>query len=740
MRKIIIGGSLLALTCAVALGLVFAKQRRESSSGVRLIDALVDAIDIPQPPAEKTIYALQALPQIPAGATLAVPFRAEAHRAFVVRLRLEASAPAVATLRALDASGQDRFENAPRLLTDPALGTELGPCDQVSVAGDTRIYQRFDHLPDNAAAALLVIRAVSPTHGSVEVFDADMPDPDAPRNPIIARLVRRSPNLTSSGTSWRSSLVARHEGRYVFELALKEGTTLELGTGHEPGVRGSPVRFRVLQDERVLLDEVVANDRRWHDHRLILSGKAGVKTRIALVSEAVQDPESARGLWSNPRIFFPSKAPNILLVTCDAVRPDHLSAYGYERDTTPALAAATHFGARFDRATAQAPRTWESLTALFTGRYPARNGVRHRGQALPSDVPHLAQVLSNHGYETFAGTDLANFPPSYLSRFDEAEIAASGEKISPQKQFKRIVQSFSAHPVFAWFHLENAHYPLVPKEPLRFQRHPGPVRHGFTLEDHARFSRPEDLSPLEVEQVTALYDSAIRDVDEEIAGLLTTLNQNDLLDRTIVVITADHGEQIAQHGLALEHLGPYDEVLHVPLIVLWPEHLVPGTRIRARVQLIDLAPTLLSLVGLPVPPGLDGRDLSAALRGEEIVDAPAYAELAGKVFVQYRDQEQLLFSPGGAFIQLPSGVRSSFGEVEVYDLSHDPGETHNLVDQDPSRTQAALGAIKLRLQEWNRQRQPTSSEQIGPAAYEVLRQAGYLQNRHPQGAADLVHR
>jgi arylsulfatase A-like enzyme len=349
-------------------------------------------------------------------------------------------------------------------------------------------------------------------------------------------------------------------------------------------------------------------------------------------------------------------------------------------------------------------------------------------------------VLSNHGYQTFAGTDLANFPPSYLSRFDEAEIAASGEKISPQRQFKRIVQSFRTQPVFAWFHLENAHYPLAPKEPLRYQRPPGPVRYRFTLEDHVRFSRPEDLSPLEVEQVAALYDAAIRDVDEEIAGLLTTLNQNDLLDRTIVVITADHGEQIAQHGLTLEHLGPYDEVLHVPLIVLWPEHLVPGTRIRARVQLIDVAPTLLSLVGLPKPPGLDGRDLSAALRGEEIVDAPAYAELAGKVFVQYRDQEQLLFSPGGAFIQLSSGVRSSFAEVEVYDLSKDPGETKNLVDQDPSRTQAALAAIQLRLQEWNRQGQPTSSEQIGPAAYEALRQAGYLQNRRPQSAADLVHR
>jgi choline-sulfatase len=739
MRKGIIGGALLVLVSGAALGLVIAKQPRVHSPAVRLIDALVDAIEVPQAPLGQTIYALQPLPQIPAGSSLAIPFRAEGHRAFVVRLRLEASSPAVVTLRSLDPAEQERFGDAPRLVTEPAPGKQLGFCDPVSAAGETRIYQRFDHLSESAAAALLVIRAASPTRGGLQVFDAEMPDQDVPRNPILARLVRRSPNLTSTGTSWRSSLVARDQGRYVFELALNDGASLELGTGHEPGIQGSPVRFQVLQDDRVLLDEVVANDRRWHDHRLLLSGKAGAKTRVALVSRSVGDPKYARGLWSNPRILYPAKAPNILLVTCDAVRPDHLSAYGYERNTSPALAAATRFGARFDRATAQAPRTWESVTGLFTGRYPARSGVRHRGQTLPPDVPHLAQLLSSQGYRTFAGTDLANFPPSYLSRFDEAEIAASGEKISPQKQFKRIVQGFGEHPVFAWFHLENAHYPLVPKEPLRFQGHPGRFQHGFTLDDHAKFSRPEDLSAIELEQVTALYDAAIADVDEEIAGLLTTLNQNDALDRTIVVITADHGEQIGQHGMALEHFGPYDEVLHVPLIVLWPDHLVPGIQIHARVQLIDLAPTLLSLVGLPRPPGFDGRDLSAALRGEEFPDAPAYAELAGKVFVQYRDQEQLLFSPGGAFIQLSSGVRSSFAEVELYDLSSDPGERRNLVDQDLPRTQAALAAIEPRLREWNRLGPPTSSGEIGTAAIEALRQAGYLQNE-PQGSADLVHR
>src|SRR5262249_18301089 len=144
--------------------------------------------------------------------------------------------------------------------------------------------------------------------------------------------------------------------RYAFDIALEDGATLEIGTGHEPGIRGSAMRFQVVQDEKVLLDEVVRNDRHWHDHRLKLAIASSRKTRISLISNAVDDPAHARGLWSNPRILYPGRSPNILLVTCDAVRPDHLSAYGYQRDTSPALAAAMRFGARFERATAQAPR------------------------------------------------------------------------------------------------------------------------------------------------------------------------------------------------------------------------------------------------------------------------------------------------------------------------------------------------------------------------------------------------
>ena len=728
MRKTVVWGTLIGLASGALLLGSLPPWRPVSRSEARLIEALIDASELPTVPAERTIYALDALPSIPSNASLALPFFPEPNRAFVVRLRLQLSGVATATLRSL---GEDELENLghlPRLIAGPPPGRTLGPCDLVSSREETRIYQRFDHLPETAAAALLVISGSGVRGGALRVFDAKMADPDAPKNPIIAALIRRSPNLTPTGTNWRSGLVARHRSRYVFEVGLKGDATLDLGTGHEPGVRGAAVRFQVVQDGKVLLDEVVKNDRHWHDHRLKLTGASGGKTRITLASDAVDDPAHARGLWSNPRILYPGQSPNILLVTCDAVRPDHLSAYGYQRDTTPALAAATRFGARFDRATAQAPRTWESMTALFTGRYPAGNRVRHRGQLLPTDVPHLAQVLSSHGYRTFAGTDLANFPPSYLSRFDEAEIAASGDKISPQRQFKRILQNTGDQPFFAWFHLENAHYPLIPKDPLRYQK-PETLRRSFTLEDHAKFPRSEDLAPAEIEQIIALYDAAIRDVDEEIAGLLATLNEHGILDHTIVVITADHGEQIAQHGLALEHFGPYDEVLHVPLMVLWPEHVPPQLRIQSRVQLIDLMPTLLSLAGIPRPPNLDGRDLSDALQGKELADAPAYAELAAKVFVQYRGDEQLLFSPGGAFVQLPNGVRSWFAEVELYDLKSDPSERHNLVAQSASRADAAMATLKPQLDQWSKLGSPTGSPQIGPAALEALRQAGYLQSR-----------
>jgi arylsulfatase A-like enzyme len=226
--------------------------------------------------------------------------------------------------------------------------------------------------------------------------------------------------------------------------------------------------------------------------------------------------------------------------------------------------------------------------------------------------------------------------------------------------------------------------------------------------------------------VVALYDAALRDADAELGGVLAALDAAGASGRTLVIVAADHGELLGQHGLALEHVAPWNDVLHVPLFFAWPGHIVGGARLEGRVQLIDVAPTVLALAGLPRAPGLDGRDLSAALlRGEALPDAPAYAELEARVFSQYRGDEHLLYAPGSAAVPMATSVLR-FPERALFDVAADPGELHDLATADPARTAAAIGQLEAERQRWEAAARAGDASPPGQSALEALRQAGYV--------------
>ncbi len=723
----------LLVLLAGALGLAFTLQGPDAAppTSPRLIDALANALEVPAPPEEPALLDLDTLPDATGHAALAVPIPVEPVRGFVLRVLMAdtgATRPAI-TLRSLDAAEAAAFGGQPRPIDGPLPGKELGPCLRTSRApGGQWMCQRFGHLPKGAGAGLLVIPGAGNAVRRIEVLSAAMPDWRAPSSPILARLTRRAANTTPTGISWRTGLVARPGGRYTFEVTLPERPELWVGLGHEQGSRGAPVRFIARQDDRVLLDEVVPADLRWHDQRLPLEGQAGQRSRITLETQAAGGTGEARGLWANPRVMGASSAPNILLITVDALRADRLGTYGYGRDTSPMIDHVARSGVQFDRATAQSCFTWPSITSLLAGRHPLNTGVQERGQRPPPDLATLPQLLAAHGYDTFAGTDLGAFPPIDVSDFDEAERIPVFSKPSPQKQLERLAAQFADHPTFAWLHLENVHYPLTPRQPLRFDPgYEGRFKDAFSQEDHDRFMSPGDVTPREQEHINALYDSAIVDADQELQALLATLDQHGVLERTIVVITSDHGERLGEHGAVLEHVSPHDSVLRVPLIVAWEGHLAAGQRIPSRVQLIDLFPTLLSLAGVPHPPGLDGRDLAPALRGEALPEAPAYADCRGYFFAQYRGDELVVINPEGKDSVLAYGLRTTVKPRELYDLAKDPTGQRDIAEEEPSRAEAASAALRAQLELWKRRSTTVDQGQIGQAAIEALQQAGYLQ-------------
>ena len=726
----------LALAAAVGVASALAVPRAPAwRPGIRLLERLPEALALPDPPPRRTLVSLRVLPAVAEGEMYGIPFTPEPGRPVVLHARVngEGDARARIELFELTAAEARTFGTAARALPAGAnVGDSLGVClerdEHATGWAECKLLVKL--APDRALAVAVVSHPASGVK-DLEVSDADMGNTRLAHSPRLSPLVRRWSGRSTNGIAWRTSLVAPPGGRYEFAVELP-GDKSELVLGLGLDAASAPTRFVVRQDGRVLLDEVVREQDQWKDRRLALAGAPGSHTRIALESSSVEGGD-VRGLWSDPRVLAASNAPSILLLSIDALRWDHMSAYGYARDTTPFLSELAAHGVRFERATAQAGHTWASVTSFLSGRYPANAGVRARGDPLPDDVPLLPDLLARYGYDTFGGNDLALFPPSHMASFDEAEAtifrSQAGVDEDIVKQVATLAPRMAERPVFAWLHLENTHYGYAPREPLRFD----PGYHGryldtFRGDDHEDWDNGARVTPRELEHIYALYDSEIRDADAVVRRCLERLEKAGALERTIVVVTADHGEQLGEHGIALDHTTPWEQTLHVPLLFVYGGRLAAGHAVHERVQLVDLAPTLLSLAGLPPEPGFDGRDLSPALRGEPIPDAPAYADIQGLIFSMYAGDEHLIVNPHHVTLELKLRTKSliKVQDRELYELARDPREDHDLSATDPKHTEALVELLHAEVQRWHARKTNAAPPGLGQETLDALRQAGYL--------------
>ena len=728
------------LLAAAAVGLAaagaqrFAARRAAARPGLRLTRELANATQVPTPSAQRVYLHLERVPSEPTGAVFALPFSPQQGRPVVFRalIRSEAARVTLRTLSGAEASAhRQAFSAGPDVPGVPIPACTLSPPGRSGWS----VCQWFGTFHEPRLAGLLLIEGDRAAVRDVEILQSDLAPSSAPLSPALRPLVRYVPQADQLSVSYREELVAEGASRYLFDLALPPEGELRVSLGRDPDPQGPGLRFRALLDGAVLLDEVVTEPG-WKDRVAPLPAGHGPAGRLVL--ETIPQGSGAAGGWGEPRIVAKSDRPSILLITTDAVRPDHLSAYGYGRDTSPTLRGFAAAGVRFDRATAQGARTWTSVVSLLTGLYPVRNGVRVAGAALPTFVRTLPDFLSEAGYETWTGGDLAGFPPYMLDRFDEVDLAyipladnlprslLAGKTLL---QFAAVAKRMADRPTFAWIHLEDAHYPLQPSEPLRFGAYQGRFADQFTLGEYLRFRRAEQLTPSEHAHLAALYDAAVHDADATVKGLLEILDQAGASGRTIVVITSDHGEMLDEHGVTLDHSTPFDSVLHVPLLIAWPGHIAGGRTVPDRVQLVDLAPTLLGLASVPLPLGLDGRDLGPLLRGGSLPGRPAFAEVQlGSVNlarVVYLGDDKLIASNPGSVVEIP-GVPIPVPTRGLFDVKLDPGELHNLAESNPARVQELVELLKVEQQHEREDAPDPASAPIGQAALQAMRQAGYL--------------
>lgn len=425
----------------------------------------------------------------------------------------------------------------------------------------------------------------------------------------------------------------------------------------------------------------------------------------------------------------PEPGPNLLIVLLDTTRADHIGCYGGAPGTTPTIDSLAARGTRFDEALAQSSLTPVSAGSILTGTYPFRHGIRSLfavgKQSLSGEAAPLAELLSEHGFATGAfvsampmGGEKYGLARGFDVYSDEPGpgTARAKELGLPNPNQRRADATTDA--ALAWLddharadtgrfgllvHFFDAHdATLVP--PVRFlaQR----------MQLPAQGETPTDAQRIE------LYDAEIEYMDRQVARLLAKLEERGVLDNTLVVVIADHGESLGQHDFWTHGLL-WREQLRVPLILAGPG--VPaGLVLRDRVRMVDVLPTLVELLGVADDDPRDGHSFAGLLAGDR---DPEPRELYAEVHHAEKD----FLGRDEAMITIARGrwkyVWASSGREQLYDLEADPDELDNLFDEQHPEV-AALRARLAELGALDGHR--ASTEGMTETELEALRGLGYV--------------
>ena len=313
----------------------------------------------------------------------------------------------------------------------------------------------------------------------------------------------------------------------------------------------------------------------------------------------------------------PKGSPNVILISIDTLRADHLSCYGYPRPTTPRIDALAEAGVIFDRAVSQSNTTLPAHASMLTGLYPIEHGCnQNRLTGLSSRIDTLAEILLQQGYRTAAVTSAAWVSRRFgLAAGFESFVWRDSSSWLQTKRGLKLLKRMSAQPFFLFLHYFDPHDPYMPPAVYR-ERFLAPGE-DFGVDGNLEhfFQRVSMRSPdpRKVEALKKLYDGEIRYVDNSVDALFRWLHNHKLLDNTLVIITADHGESFGENGAWAHGTALYSQQIHVPLIIVYPPRFSPGTHRRELVEAsVNLLPTILDVVGIKQTPRLGRGSLAGA--------------------------------------------------------------------------------------------------------------------------------
>ena len=442
----------------------------------------------------------------------------------------------------------------------------------------------------------------------------------------------------------------------------------------------------------------------------------------------------------------PAERRNIVLISIDTMRPDYLGCYGHEREVSPRIDAFADGGTVFDDVTSAAPWTLPSHATMLTGEYPSTHGVRTHDFSLTDET--LATWLHKQGYQTMAVVNSHNigyeqyglmrgYDPGkgkWVTEVDMLPDGSPGTRIlNRAEKIIQVARKFlgerdPARPFFLFLHFYDVHTDFTP-DPKWEREFVEPYRGRLTgvtadlVKARNQIMRGEwQLGDADIAFLEEMYDAEIRTFDTSLGVFFDYLRDAGLEDSTVVAITSDHGEEYGEHGSILHGRTHYRELVHIPWILRGPG--VPvGERIATPVHLIDVAPTLYSLAGVPAPEGIDGLDATLLWRDpSEFPEARfLFSEADHNNIIEGKDAHDIK-----RMVRLGTKVlhrNLHTGEQELYDLSNDPFEQHDLAADDPEMVEL----LGQRLDEFMKRQ--GSARSIAPPSeetMELLQTLGYV--------------
>jgi arylsulfatase A-like enzyme len=600
---------------------------------------------------------------------------------------------------------------------DQEYKQKLGPLRQYNV-------YRFDiHIETGSGVRPL---AIMPTDGlndlvaiqSIELIPRQTEFPEAAGRQMLGKR-----------EEYRNAIFVHSPSSVAYDVQIPAHARLHFGMG--VAAKNSSVNFRVAADSNELFSKTIADADVWEDAEVDLSSSAGHKVKLSFETSAAKP--GTVGFWANPLLTTtaPKNRPNVLVYMIDTLRADHTSLYGYARDTTPYLKNLGVQGLVFDDCLVQATWTKPSVASLMTSLYSYTHAIRKDDDTIPQGAATLAEQLRAAGYVTASmiTNPLVGRLSGLQRGFDylsEWEVAARYLKVDEDRAtdsagLNRILfpwlERHRDEPFFLYAHATDPHAPYRPPpgfeekfanppESPEFDRDFTRLkkialsRGGFGVSRALCLNSGIDPDRF-LRRAIDRYDGKILHNDRSIERLASKLRDLGILDNTLIVVVSDHGEEFWEHGWTGHGQSLYQELAH-GVLLMWNPKLIPSPRrIAEPVQLIDVMPTVLDLLGIKIPAVVQGRSLAPFAVGKPFQSrGPVMTSRFAHPYSQHDEMlpenhidSLALLDAGWKLIYREKGKEFGLNKVELYDRRADPADATNVAAQHPREVDKMMAGI-----------------------------------------------